>query len=292
MSNALWSARQEKGVLIAAHRGSAAGNIPCNTLEAFEAALMQGADMLETDITRSRDGELFIFHPGQERNHLNQEIRLSELTGKEIRQLRYVNFDRYPTRCEILTLDDFLEAYKDRCLINLDHGWDDLPGVVGAVRRHGMEEQILIKTPASLTYARAMEQMAPDLMYMPILGERDELSHRLERMNVNFVGAELVFATEQADTAKEAYIQAHHKKGRVLWGNAILYSEQEPLSAGHTDDISVIGNPKDGWGWLADRGFDIIQTDWVLPLRQYLSKKFQEPRSGADGSSLCRLPQS
>ena len=31
-----------------------------------------------------------------------------------------------------------------------------------------------------------------------------------------------------------------------------------------------MGDPDNGWGWIADKGFDIIQTDWSLPLRQYL----------------------
>ena len=33
--NTLAPARQQRGVLVAAHRGVAAGNIPCNTLAAF-----------------------------------------------------------------------------------------------------------------------------------------------------------------------------------------------------------------------------------------------------------------
>ena len=62
LENALQKARQEKGVLIAAHRGVSGGIISFNTRKAFDAALCQGADILETDITASGDGELFIFH--------------------------------------------------------------------------------------------------------------------------------------------------------------------------------------------------------------------------------------
>ena len=41
----LLSACREK-TLVAAHRGSASGNIPCNTLSSYESALYQGADMI------------------------------------------------------------------------------------------------------------------------------------------------------------------------------------------------------------------------------------------------------
>ena len=45
---------KEKGVLIAAHRGVAGGNIACNTIEAFEAALIQGADSWKWMYLRQR----------------------------------------------------------------------------------------------------------------------------------------------------------------------------------------------------------------------------------------------
>ena len=41
-------------------------------------------------------------------------------------------------------------------------------------------------------------------------------------------------------------------------------------SAGHSDDTSIAEDPESGWGWLADRGYDIIQTDWALAMRLYL----------------------
>ena len=46
--------------LITAHRGVTGGNIPGNTLAAFDAALLQGADMIEIDVDMSRDGKLYI----------------------------------------------------------------------------------------------------------------------------------------------------------------------------------------------------------------------------------------
>ena len=46
----------EKGTLLAAHRGVAGGNIPCNSAQAFEIALLQGAAIVELDVERSQDG--------------------------------------------------------------------------------------------------------------------------------------------------------------------------------------------------------------------------------------------
>ena len=266
--NALAKAR-ENGILIAAHRGVAGGNIPCNTIAAFEAALRQGADILEADLAPSGDGQLLIFHPKKEKQHLGVDVHLNEMPMSEIRQLRYTNVDRDPTQFGILTLDEFLESFKNRCIINLDHAWDDIPQMVQTVRRHGMTEQILMKSPDKLKFAQTMEELAPEMMYMPIFKEKDTMTEVLEGMKINYVGAEVVFAQEDSYLASEEYIRSHHDKGRLLWANPIIYYYKSQLTGGHSDDIAVASDPEHGWGWLMDKGFDILQTDWVMPLWYY-----------------------
>ena len=66
---------REKPILCA-HRGISGGNIPCNTLAAFKAALYQGAEMIELDVSKAKDGEFFIFHPGMEVPHMKTHKRI------------------------------------------------------------------------------------------------------------------------------------------------------------------------------------------------------------------------
>ena len=42
--------RKKTGVLVAAHRGTSGGNIPPNSIAAFDIALKEGADILEMDL--------------------------------------------------------------------------------------------------------------------------------------------------------------------------------------------------------------------------------------------------
>lgn len=266
-------ARKEKGILIATHRGMVVGNIPHNTIPAFEAAILQGTDIIETDITLTGDGVPVIFHPRQEVNQLKLDVHIDQMPLSEVQELRYVNDCRAKTEWGIVTLDAFLETYKNRCFINLDHAWDYFPPVLDAVRRHKMEDQVLMKGPGDVKYAKIMEELAPDMMYMPICKEEDTITEALEQMDVNFMGVELVFAKDDSPLVDDAYLKMHHDKGRLIWCNAILYNCLKPLSGGHTDDISVTGDPDGGWGWIAQKGFDIIQTDWTMPLRKYLDEK-------------------
>ena len=46
---------------LAAHRGVSGANIPCNTLLSYKIAVMQGADVVELDVSKSKDGKFFVF---------------------------------------------------------------------------------------------------------------------------------------------------------------------------------------------------------------------------------------
>ena len=257
-------------VQVAAHRGTAGGNIPCNSLAAFEIALRGGASILEMDLFQSRDGEIFIFHTGKEPFQIDRHIDITKLTSEEIRTLRLVNVDCTETELGLNSFDEVLETMKGRCILNLDRCCGFLPAVIRQVEHHGMREQILLKNAPTREILDTVEEVAPEYMFMPIYRETDTATAELERRNIHYMGAELVFSTEKAPIVQPEYIEAMHQKGRILWGNAILYDYKEPLSAGHTDDVSLTQSPAQGWGWLVDHGFDIIQTDWAWQCCQYL----------------------
>ena len=88
--------------------------------------------------------------------------------------------------------------------------------------------------------------------------------------NINYVGSEVVFSTDSAPVTDDAYIEMMHGNKKVLWVNPILFSLERPLVGGHDDHVSLLGEPEKGWGWLADKGYDIFQTDWVTDCITYL----------------------
>ena len=89
--------KAKENILVVAHRGASGGNIPCNTLAAYEIALKQGADMIEVDITNTIDNQLVLFHPGMEIPHLNMPVYIPLLQHNAVKKLRYVNADNTPT---------------------------------------------------------------------------------------------------------------------------------------------------------------------------------------------------
>ena len=80
----------------------------------------------------------------------------------------------------------------------------------------------------------------------------------------------MLFASDGERLASREYVEWAHGLGLRLWVNSILYDYRVELAGGHSDDASLTGSPDIGWGWLIDRGFDIIQTDWPGMLRDYI----------------------
>ena len=87
-SKSIFENRQErKHPFLAAHRGVCGGNIPCNTMASYKIALDQGADVVEIDVSRSKDGKFFVFHPGMEKIFLRKDVRIPDMTAEEVMSL-------------------------------------------------------------------------------------------------------------------------------------------------------------------------------------------------------------
>jgi glycerophosphoryl diester phosphodiesterase len=265
----LYQSAQER-IIITAHRGVSGGNIPCNTIAAYDAAVAHGADMIEIDANISADGTLYSFHPGMEKLHLRRDCSLPKMTDAEIRELRYVNYDCVPTEWGICTLDEIFERYKNRCFINVDKFWDHPEKISDLIRRHDMADQIVVKTSPTEKLLDIIESYAPEIAYLPIISKDDGLHEMLKSRNINYIGAEVLFDNEQSELCSDEYIAKMHADGKLVWANSIIYDCRAQLSARHSDDTAIAGDPEFGWGWLADKKFDIIQTDWTLALRLYL----------------------
>lgn len=264
--------KAKENIIIVAHRGASGGNIPCNTMAAYEIALKQGADMIEVDVSCSRDGKLFLFHPGMELAHLNKLKNLSLLSYKTVRKQHYVNYDKTKTQFTVADFDDFLEQFKGRCYINIDKFWDNPQKIYDAVKRHGMTEQMLVKSKPSEKVFSVLENLAPEIPFMPIIKEEHPIHERLLRSKINYVGVEVLFEKDDSSLASPEFISKMHRDNILVWANAIIYDYKRQLSGGHSDDSALTVGEDCGWGWLADRGFDMIQTDWTMMLVDYLKK--------------------
>lgn len=257
-------------VLIMAHRGTAGGNIVQNTIGAFENALKHGADIVEVDASMSTDGVFYAFHDGMEPVLLGVTTNIRTLDSKVIESLwlRNSNFEIKKER--VNRLDDVLDYLKGRCLINLDRGWLNWEETIRLIKRHNMNEQIILKSHPVPEYLQALEEQAADIMFMPII-TRAEQTGCFDQYKLNWVAAELIFEDLGSPVIDEKLIAHLKSKGLLLCCNPITLNDWIDLTAKMDDNHSILYGPDPYWGWCVRKGFDILQTDWPMLLKSYIN---------------------
>jgi hypothetical protein len=107
---------------------------------------------------------------------------------------------------------------------------------------------------------------------MPIVRDIHKSHDELMTKNINYVGVECVFAKDTAPVAQDEFIEQMHKDGKLVWMNSIIYNYRDQICGGHSDDTALTVSEDDGWGWIADKNVDFIQTDWTMMLIDYLKR--------------------
>src|SRR5512141_2308172 len=138
--------REKNKILIAGHEGTCGGYVVPNTIPAFENALKHGCDIIEVDAVMSTDGDFFAFHNGKEKVILGVDKDIRTMSTKEIASYRCFNSSGTQISQKVDQLDDILEQFKGRCLINIDRSWFYWEEIIRCIERHHMPDQIILKS--------------------------------------------------------------------------------------------------------------------------------------------------
>jgi len=143
-----------------AHRG-ASEYLPENTLLAFYTGIYMGANGIETDIQRTKDGVLVLFHDDTLTRVTGQEGCIADYTFEELQQFR-VRRDCYEDR--IVAFEEFLRLFSWRDLtfaieLKVEGVAEE---VADLIRKYGIEEKAIV-TSFKFDYIKALKAYAPDL---------------------------------------------------------------------------------------------------------------------------------
>lgn len=272
--------KREK-ILLCAHRGTYGGGVIENTLPAFNLAVSLGADIVEMDVIRSRDGRFYVFHDSEEPRLLGFVNNIQTFTSKQIEEMRYLNRFGYRTHQKIDSLESVLRAFKDRVLLNLDRcyrgGEAMIEGILSLIHDVGMSDQIIIKAPPTEAVLRCLAKAKQPVMFFPIVTHERHIQMS-EDAHIPITGIEIVFQSLDHPLVQKEAITRYKHKGYVLWGNALSIDPDYLLSAGADDEAAFTIGADKSWGILVDIGFDIIQTDWIYPFKKYLNQRREEGR--------------
>ncbi len=93
-----------------AHRG-ASEYAPENTLSSFYLGLLQGANGIETDVQKTKDGVLVLFHDDTVDRVSDGHGKLCDFTLAELKELKIYGNNTCGFYDRILTLEEFLEKF-------------------------------------------------------------------------------------------------------------------------------------------------------------------------------------
>lgn len=134
---------------IYAHRG-ASGYAPENTLEAFELAIVQKADGIETDVHQTKDGVLVLMHDERIDRTTNGKGYIKDYTYQELLEFNANNGNKKYSFCKIPLLEQLLVLVKKHhLLLNIEIKTDIIfypmieDKVVAMVHKYQVQNQVL-----------------------------------------------------------------------------------------------------------------------------------------------------
>jgi glycerophosphoryl diester phosphodiesterase len=196
--------------LVIAHRGASAHR-PQNTLPAFELAVAQRADMIETDLHRTSDGAIVITHD-EDLTGLGGVGEIAGATLAEIRALDAGGGERVPT------LDEILDRFGPQIPFNLelkratDTDYEGLEAqALAAVNARGLLARTLWSSFYDSVLGR-LRALAPDARLALLISSRYPI-RILERARE--LGAEAI--NPEAGIVSAALVDDAHAAGLAVY---------------------------------------------------------------------------
>jgi glycerophosphoryl diester phosphodiesterase len=155
------------GSWIVAHRGASARHRE-SSAEAFEDAIADGANAVETDVRRSQDGVFVCHHDETLKRTAGLDMAVSALPFDELQRVA----PDYTVR-----LEDVLERVRGRCNILLDLKLTDAADIRSLVRlltSRNANDSIAIGV-RSLEVQAHIRQLNPDLVQLALLGTTEQV---------------------------------------------------------------------------------------------------------------------
>lgn len=260
---------KSKEVLVIVHRGDWR-NAPENSIRAIENTIKMGADMVEIDIQKTKDGQLVLMHDKTLNRTTNGKGNVSDFTLEEIKKLYLKSGVGIETHHRIPTLEEAMLVAKGRIFVNIDKGYNHFDEVYKILERTGTLKQTVVKSGGDYEKVTSEKGKAffNQVVFMPVVNlDKPDAATIISNYTAKMkpVAFELVF---NSDTSKiiNQFSQIKNTGSRV-WVNTLWPS----LNASHHDDLAVEeGNLKDSWDWIIAKGVNMIQTDRPKELLQYL----------------------
>lgn len=119
-------------------------SVPENSISAVKAAIASGADALECDTHRTKDGQIVICHDLSINRTTTGTGDIPSLTLEQIKSYKLLDRNGNPTNETMPTLEEFLKACRGKIYVDLDYSprTASTAEVMAVVEKLGMMEQV------------------------------------------------------------------------------------------------------------------------------------------------------
>lgn len=189
------------------HRGASGYEVE-HTFASYDLAIKQGSHNIEQDLVTSADGTLYVSHDESASRIAGVDKNYSDMSDKEISQLRTANGEGIHTMAEVF------ERYGGEVnyLVELKEGREQAKLFAKLVKKYDMANKVILQSfsPAAL---EEMEKHYPDMSKLYLCRDQEAVNRAVE---VNW--ADIVCVKGSLMTEKN--VKKVHKKGKkfcVYW---------------------------------------------------------------------------
>nr|WP_293510790.1 glycerophosphodiester phosphodiesterase family protein [Prevotella sp.] len=256
-------------VMIFAHRGNWRG-APENSLQAYKQCINGGIDGIEIDIHMTKDSAIVMMHDDTVDRTTTGTGLVSDYTLAEIKQLNLKSPIGVITRQKVPTLDEVLDLCKGKVYIQIDKWQSCKEKVMEIVRKHNMQKQCIFRgTFNSQVYKEKYAKLLKGCIFSPVVvcnGKTDDQKLDDYMNHIKSPIMSLSFKKDDYPILNRA--DEMKKNGFRIWYNSLW----DTFNGGHDDEMAL-DDPEGSYGWLLNKGANIIFCDNPFLLLDYLTKK-------------------
>lgn len=257
--------------LIMVHRGFWGGNIIENTRQSAMLAKRAGADLIEVDVCRSKDGQYYLFHDGGEADLLGQDLHFHQWLAADLEAVSLRNSLGQPSGFHLEKLADFLAWLPADYYVNLDRSWVYWEDVTffELLSASGKLDQLFLKSPVKKELLDVLSVSPFPFNYMPIIYCPEEMTFVESYAKIKTIGAEIIVdQLPEHPLVEETFIQDLKDKNYLIVANAEHLGERFRLFD-QLNDTTALFEDEQAWGKMVALGVNVIQTDWPNFLKEY-----------------------
>jgi len=201
----------EWNVAFVAHRGGIVPGYPENTIAAFRQAMKHGAEVIESDLRGTKDGEIVIMHDETLDRTTNGKGKVTDSTPAELKRLDAGAGERIPTYEEVLQL---VAGTGVKLLLDIKESpLLDKRRVVRLTEKYNAALNVIVG-PRNLDDLRAFRALNPNLRTLGFIRNVEDIEP-FARAGVDIIRLWPKWIYANPDLVKKV-----HQLGKPVWTTA------------------------------------------------------------------------